>query len=319
MHPIHCLRYAKQRSVTGPVIVSALLAILCLVPTSFADAMEIAILQSSNIAAYQEAVAGFKAAGPSNATYTEYDLLGDLETGKKLARKIRASRSALVVAVGLKAGLAAKLEIIDIPIVYMMILAPLKHQLTAPNMTGTLLEVPFDQQLRIIRSFLPAVQRLGMMYNSAKHNPVGSEASQTARDLRLNLQQYKVQDEKDLPPQLRLLLKENEALWLLPDSTVLTNESVRFILDTALEQRVPVIAFSPEFARLGAFLSISVSYTEVGRETARLAKRILDGDIRLPVKPVPIERLKISVNLKTANFLGISIGEALNGTIDETY
>jgi len=38
--------------------------------------------------------------------YSEYDLQGDLEIGKKLARKVRASNVALVVAVGLKAALA---------------------------------------------------------------------------------------------------------------------------------------------------------------------------------------------------------------------
>src|SRR6266404_2410409 len=44
---------------------------------------------------------------------------GDLELGKKLARKLRASNASLVVAVGLKAALAAKVEIVDVPIVYM--------------------------------------------------------------------------------------------------------------------------------------------------------------------------------------------------------
>ncbi len=106
---------------------------------------------------------------------------------------------------------------------------------------------------------------------------------------------------------------------LIPDSTVLTNESIGFILETALAKRVPVIGFSPEFTRLGALLSLSVSYGEVGRETGLLAKRILDGDRKLPAKPIPIERLKITVNLKTARFLGIEFPKDVNHMIDETY
>ncbi|MEP6959960.1 MAG: hypothetical protein ABI980_14620, partial [Nitrospirota bacterium] len=131
----------------------ALLLGLCAICVLEAVAMDIAILQSSDIAAYREAIAGLKAAGPIGAIYTEYDVQGDLELGKKLARKLRASNASLVVAVGLKAALAAKAEIADIPIVYMMILDPLKHRLTAPNMTGTLLEVPVDRQLKIMRTF----------------------------------------------------------------------------------------------------------------------------------------------------------------------
>jgi ABC-type uncharacterized transport system substrate-binding protein len=118
-------------------------------------AAEIAILKSSSIAAYDQAITGFKSTAPSGVFYSEYDVQGDLEQGRKLAKKIRASDTSLVVAVGLKAALAAKLEIIDIPIVYMMILDPSRHNLTAPNMTGTLLEIPAERQFKILHAFLP--------------------------------------------------------------------------------------------------------------------------------------------------------------------
>jgi putative ABC transport system substrate-binding protein len=57
----------------------------------------------------------------------------------------------------------------------------------------------------------------------------------------------------------------------------------------------------------------------VGRETGLLAKRILEGDRKLPGKAVPVERLKITVNLKTARFLGIEFPKDVNYLIDETY
>ncbi len=282
-------------------------------------AMDIAILQSSDIAAYREAIAGLKAAGPIGAIYTEYDVQGDLELGKKLARKLRTSNASLVVAVGLKAALAAKAEIVDVPIVYMMILDPLKHRLTAPNMTGTLLEVPVDRQLKIMRTFLPTLHRLGTLYDPAKTSSRVKDASRQATSSDFQLKGLPVESEKDVPQQLRTLLWDVEALWLMPDSTVLTNESVRFILESSLARQIPVIGFSPEFTRLGALLSLSVNYGDVGRETGLLAKRILDGERLLPLNPVPIERLKITVNLKTAKFLGITFPNGLTSLIDETY
>lgn len=284
-----------------------------------APPVEIAILNSSDIAAYQEAIAGFKATAPRGAIYTQYDLQGDLELGKKLARKIRASDAALVLAVGLKAALAAKLEIIDTPIVYMMILDPLKHQLTAPNMTGTTLEVTTDRQLKLIRTFLPAIHRVGVLYDPKKSAAKVKEAALHAAAAGMTLQAYPVDSEKDVPSQLRSLLADSEALWLLTDSTVLTNDSVHFLIQSAMAQHVPVIGFSPEFIRLGGLLGISVSYGEVGRETGMLAKRILDGERVNPLRPMPIERLKITVNLKTARFLGLSLPPELNSLIDETY
>jgi len=292
---------------------------LCSLCVSESMAMDIAILRSSDIPAYHEAVAGLKATGPIGAIYTEYDVQGDLELGKKLARKLRASNSSLVVAVGLKAALAAKVEILDIPIVYMMIQDPLKHQLTADNMTGTLLTVPVDRQLKFMRAFLPTIHRLGALYDRAKSSSSVKEAVQQATISGFQLQVLPVESERDVPQQLRTLLSDVEALWLLPDSTVLTNESIRFILDSALAHQIPVIGFSPEFARLGALLSISVNYGQVGRETGLLATRILDRELLLPLNPVPIERLKVTVNLKTAKFLGMTFPKELMSFIDETY
>jgi len=292
---------------------------LCTLCVSESEAMDIAILQSSDIAAYREAIAGLKATGPIGAIYTEYDAQGDLELGKKLARKLRASNVSLVVAVGLKAALAAKVEIVDVPIVYMMILDPLKHQLTATNMTGTLLEVPLDRQMKIMRTFLPTLHRLGSLYDPAKTSSRMKDAVQQATVNDFQLKGLPVESDKDVPQQLRTLLPDVETLWLIPDSTVLTNESIRFILESALARQIPVIGFSPEFTRLGALLSMSISYGDVGRETGLLAKRILDGERLLPLNPVPIERLKITVNLKTAKFLGINFPKDLTGLIDETY
>jgi len=292
---------------------------LCTLPVPESAAMDIAILQSSDIAAYREAIAGLKATGPIGAIYTEYDVQGDLELGKKLARKVRASNASLVVAVGLKAALAAKVEIVDVPIVYMMVLDPLKHQLTTDNMTGTLLEVPLDRQLKIMRTFLPNLRQLGTLYDPAKTSARVKDAERQAANSDFQLKGVPVESEKDVPQQLRALLADVEALWLMPDSTVLTNESIRFILESALARQIPVIGFSPEFTRLGSLLSMSVNYGDVGRETGLLAKRVLNGDGQLPLAPVPIERLKITVNLKTAKFLGITFPKELTSLIDETY
>ena len=316
----HIVRlFVASSLATGKVIGLMVLLGLCTLPMPESSAMDIAILQSSDIAAYREAIVGLKATGPIGAIYSEYDVQGDLELGKKLARKVRASNASLVVAVGLKAALAAKVEIVDVPIVYMMVLDPLKHQLTTDNMTGTLLEVPLDRQLKIMRTFLPTLHRLGALYDPAKTSSRVKDAERQTSNFDFQLKGVSVESEKDVPQQLRALLSEVEALWLVPDSTVLTNESIRFILESALARHIPVIGFSPEFTRLGALLSMSVNYGDVGRETGLLAKRILDGNGVLSSTPVPIERLKITINLKTAKFLGIVFPKELTSLIDETY
>ncbi|UVT19955.1 MAG: ABC transporter substrate-binding protein [Nitrospira sp.] len=279
---------------------------------------EIAILKSSDLKAYNEAIEGFKVTAPGTSIYAEYDLRGDLERGKQLARTIRNSTSSLVVAVGLKAALAAQLEIVDVPILYMMILDPLKHHLTAANMAGVLLEVPMDRQFKVMRMFLPALRRIGVIYSADKTVAKLKEAESQAADHQFQVQGFPVENEKEVPQQLRSLLSESEALWFIPDSTVLTDESIRFILESAVAKRVPVVGFSSEFTRLGALLSISIDYGEVGREAGLLAKRILNGE-QLPLKPISVHRIKITVNQKMARYLDITIPKEFDSLIDETY
>lgn len=295
-------------------------SLLWIFPTQLeAAGLEITILKSSDLKAYNDAIDGFKATSPGSAIFAEYDLLGDLERGKQLAKRIRTSESSLVVAVGLKAALAAKLEIDHIPILYMMILDPFKHHLTAGNMTGVLLEVPSDHQFKVMRSFLPSLHRIGMLYDPEKTSSKLKEAEIRAPVQDFQVRGFPVMSEKDIPQQLRALLSESEALWLIPDPTVLTDESIRFILESAVAKQVPVIAFSTEFTRLGALLSLSVDYGEVGRETGRLAKRVLNGEPMMTLKPISVQRIHISVNQKTARYLGITIPKEVEHLIDEAY
>jgi putative tryptophan/tyrosine transport system substrate-binding protein len=284
-----------------------------------AASIEIAILKSSDLRSYNEAIQGFKGTAPGAAVYAEYDLRGELEHGKRLARTIRASKPSLVVAVGLKAALAAKSEIADIPVLYMMILDPLKHELTAANMAGILPAVPMERQFKLLRTLLPTAHRVGVLYDPAKTAAKLKEASRNAADYNFRLQAFPVENAKDIARQLRSLIASSELLWLIPDSTVLTDESIRFLLESALAKLIPVIGFSSEFTRLGALASLSVRHSETGRETGLLAKRILDGEKPFPSKPITVQRVSISVNQKTARYLGIVIPEELDSLIDETF
>ncbi len=284
-----------------------------------ARAYEIAILKSADIAAYNEAVNGFKAGMPNSTTFSEYDLQGDVGKGRKIAKKLRASDVSLVLAVGLKAALAAKLEILDIPVVFCMVLNPDKYDLKAPNLTGVMLEVPIERQLSTIRAILPRAKPVGVLYDPEKTGPLVEEARRLAVKFGLEMVERQVRSEKDVPTALRELLLKVDALWLIPDSTVLTEDSFRFLLGTALDHNIPVFGFSEEFVRSGAMASLSVSYRDVGKQTGGLASKILTDRTSFPSNPIPPEKIRMALNLKTAKFLGITIPPYVVSSADEKY
>ena len=304
-----------RRSLSWTVI-----ALVCLLfSPGLASATDVVILKSSDIAAYNQAISGFKAALPNDVVLAEYDLQGDLEKGRKLARKIRAADPALVFTVGLKAAKAAQLEIVDIPVVYAMVLDPAKYGLNAPNMTGVLMEIPMERQLIMIKSLLPRLKHVGTLYDPSKTATLIEDARRLLKSNGTELVPIPLNNERDVPGALRTLLPSIDALWLVPDSTVLTDESLRFILNTALEERVPVVGFSREFARSGALLCLSVNYGDIGRQAGQLTRKILDGQVSLPMKPLHPDRIETSLNLKTAKFLGIEIPKDLESKADEVY
>ncbi len=248
-----------------------------------------------------------------------YDLDGDVTRGKNLARKNRASDAALVIAVGLKAALAAKIELVDVPVIYCMVLDPEKYDLRASNLTGISLRVPIERQFNTIHALVPNLKQLGVLYDPEKTAPLVEEARRVAARLGFELDEHKVHAEKELPSAIRALLPKVQGLWLVPDSTVLTEESIRFVLSTALDQNVPVVGFSSEFVRNGALAGLSINPEDIGRQAAIMAQKILKRSDRTVPMSVPPDRIRLAVNQKTAKYLGLTLPPDLMRRADELY
>jgi putative ABC transport system substrate-binding protein len=280
------------------------------------QAHEVAILKSANIAPYNQAISGFKSSMPNDTVFVEYDLKGDAEAGRKYAGKIRASVADLVLAVGSKAAIAARLELFDIPIIYSMVLHPSKYDLKAPNIAGVSSTIPIGQQLSHLRTVLPNLKRIGYLYDPDKTPPFSSDATNQARQLGITFIDRQVRTEEQVPTALRELLPEVDALWLTSDSTVLTEESFSFLLSAAFERHVPVIGFDPEFVRKGALMSFWIDSADVGREAAHLAHTILAGS-PVPASKTFLPKHRMALNQGTADYLGITIPPSVLSLADE--
>lgn len=280
---------------------------------------EIAILKSAPLTAYTQAIEAFRAdlAGQGH-TLREYELGGDLEQGRKIAQRLRATDTNLVLAVGLKAALAAKSELFDIPVLHCLVLDPDKYDLTAKNFVGMSVEVSATDQLAVLKSAMPSLTRVGILYDPSKSGRAVDRALVALKRHHLHAIVHPIEDSAELPPALRTILPTIDALWLLPDTTVLSDDAVPFILQEALEANRAVFGFSPEFVKRGALMSLSVDYPDVGHHAARLAQRLLAGHI-IPPARVPSDRWHLAWNLKTARYLGLTIPPAPQGYVEDRY
>jgi putative ABC transport system substrate-binding protein len=185
-------------------------------------------------------------------------------------------------------------------------------------MVGILLEVPVDRQFKEMRSVLPGLKRLGVLYDPDKTGDLVEDARRVARSFGVDLITRVVHSEKEVPAMLRTLMPQIDALWLIPDSTVLTEESISFLLTTTLDSNIPVIGFSSELVRSGALVGLSVNYEDIGRQAAILARKLLSSQLKAPGSFAP-EKFRLALNLKTSKFLGVQISSDVLNRADQVY
>jgi putative ABC transport system substrate-binding protein len=109
-----------------------------------------------------------------------------------------------------------------------------------------------------------------------------------------------------------------KAVLLVNDPTLAESSEVRRrIIDWAASHRMPVITSSPEVTKDGGLLSLGVDAFALGRRAAVYVDKLLRG-----AKPaeLPVERptvVALTVNLKTAKELGLTVPQSLLLRADE--
>ena len=286
-----------------------------------AYAEDIAILKSAEIVAYSEAIEAFKQALPSSFNVTlEYDLQGDMAKGRSLARRIRASDANIVLAVGLKAALAAKLEILDIPVIVCLVLDHEKYGLPTSNMVVLSLNIPFGKYFKPLQKLAPRISRIGVLFDPQKTQGLRDQLEQDARMLGLTLVAQEVHSEQEVSGALKSLKSKVDALYLLPDSTVLTENTLDFLVSSTLEAHIPLIGFSAGLVRSGALTGAYLNYADLGRHAASLLPRLLASTTSTILGTmIPPDVIHYAINVKSAKYLGLLLTPDDLRSFDEQY
>lgn len=269
----------------------------------------VTIIQSQQIAAYNEAVKGFKEAcrGKNIAIKEIYDLKGDIEEGKKTVLDIKANKPNLILAVGVLAATLVKEQFPEIPIIFCMVVNHYRFNLQGNNITGISVEASVEDQFIILRNLLGEYKNLGVIYDITKTGKIISEAETIAKTIGFNLIKSEVTSEKEVIPVLEDIIKKIEALWIIPDSTVITKNTLEAISRIALDHHLPTFCTSEAIVKTGALISISPDYTYTGLQAAQIAQILLNnpGTTSMGIKNP--EKLRLTLNTQTAESVGINL------------
>jgi len=180
-----------------------------------------------------------------------------------------------------------------------------------PQLTGVATLQPVGATIRVMRELFPAAKRIGLVWNPAEacSEACTEKARQAAAEHGFELEETTVSTTGEVMDAVRSLLNRKIDCFLTSgDNTVLMAlETIAAMLE---EHRIPYFTNSPSDVDRGAFVSIGADYVEVGRETARMAVRVIRGEkpAAIPIRNFVPE--KMGVNAALADRYGIRLSDA---------
>jgi putative tryptophan/tyrosine transport system substrate-binding protein len=277
-----------------------IIALFFLVPMSASG--EILVVQSLPIKPYNEALDGFRSVCKSGFNR----IVGPDLRETEVIGKVRRYRPELILAIGMDALLKVK-TINDVPIVYVMVLNPHTLVRDAANITGVSMNISPEKQFSLIREVLPNIRKIAVFFDPGKSGYFVGRAYNAASLMGLDLLTKKVQSPREAVTAIDGLKGKADALWLLPDTTVVTPETIDFILLSSIENSIPVITFSDKYAEKGALLSMEVNPADAGKQAGEMASRLLGGANIRSIEDEDARNCIMTVNLLVAKKLRIHI------------
>lgn len=274
-------------------------------PTAVLASPEIAIIQSSVIRPYEEAIAGFerywsgtlpvrgqKAIAP--VTLTRY-VLQDAKSNQALQKELANSKPDLLLAVG-KNALEWVKDFRDIPVVYMMVPHPDNIVRGQEHITGVRMQIEPEKQLDALIRTIPDVKRVGLIYDPKHTADFVKKAQAYAATHGITLVARQAQHENQIPTLLADLDGRIDAFWMLPDKTVITPQTLVHIFLYSFANRVPILSFSDKYLEMGATVSVSLDIPAMGKQAAMMAKEIIDEQQLQKAKGTAAKEFNVAVN-----------------------
>lgn len=217
----------------------------------------------------------------------------------------------MIVAIATPAAQSAAAATSDIPVVFAAVTDPAAAGLVGEdgkpdrNCTGTSDAIATEEIFSLADTLTPGIKTYGFIYNLSETNSV-TVIEEAKKILDANGTAYIeacVVNSGEVTTAAQSLIGKVDAIFCPIDNTVAF--AMPNLSQIAIEANLPVYVAADSMVADGGLATVGVNYTQLGRQTADMAIRILEGT---PVADVPVEVLSeysTVVNQETAEALGI--------------
>ena len=220
-----------------------------------------------------------------NVTYIYQNAQADMATTNQIAAAL-AEKCDLVCAIATPAAMAAlnACEEKGVPVIYTAVSDPVSAKLAKEDgtsdfpVTGTSDALPVEAQLKLIRALLPDAKKIGILYTTSETNSESmlSTYNALAANYGFEIVTKGISTGADIPMALDALLPQVDCMTNLTDNTVVSYLAT--VLEMANAAGKPVFGSEIEQVRNGCIASEGLEYVELGKQTGRMAARVLNGE-----------------------------------------
>ncbi len=214
----------------------------------------------------------------------------------------------------------------DIPVIYTAVTDPVAAELASADgkpvgeITGTSDKLPVTEQLQMIREILPDAKKIGIMYSTSEVNSLSTleEYKEAAAEYGFEIVESGVSSVADVPLAAEQLVQKVDCINNLTDNTVVS--ALQVVLDSANKKGIPVFGSEIEQVKVGCLASEGLDYIELGKQTGRMAAKVLKGEAKASEMNFEIiQGASFYGNTEVAKNLGITLPEELVNNAAEMF
>lgn len=251
-----------------------------------------------------------------NITYDVMNAQGDTISVQNITTKVINGNYDLILTLATPISQAIKKRAVNskTPIIYGIITDPVSAGLVnsmdkpGDNNTASSDQWPYKKQMELIAMNYPKIKKVGILMNPGEVNTqyAMNEVRKAAKELNLALIEKPIYALNDVQNSLASIINKIDIVYIPADNTAMS--AAPMIIKIAKKYNIPTLAGDPGTFDSGATLGLGVDYTDLGKETANTAIKILvdkskPGDIPVAVVRNP----KLMINKKIARELNFNI------------
>lgn len=216
-----------------------------------------------------------------NADIQLQNAQGEIPNAVTIAEKFASDKVDLIFAIATPAAQSAKQVTSEIPIIFSAVTDPVQSELVESmespggNVTGTSDMAQMEEQLQLFKEIDPNIRKVGIVFNTSEENSriQVESAKEIAQSLDLEIIDVGIDVISNIPQAVDSLVDRVDGIYTITDNMVAS--SINVVASKAIDHGLITVGAEGSHVDGGILISNGISYFDLGKQSAKMAEKIL--------------------------------------------